>query len=450
METKILEALRKAIPSSIALPGDEIYESASSFFKRTLAPGVVIRPSSSKEMAIAVRLVNEHGLPLAIKSGGHSNIVYNLKDGGALIDLSALKSIRVVDAENGLVEIGTGALGGEVADELDRYDLAIASGDSRVVGIGGLATGGGLGFLVRKYGALVDDIVAAEVVTADGRVLTADKNTNADLLWAVRGGGSNFGIVTHVTIQAHPVGSVFETKIRYPLDDAKHIIKGWRDAMRSAPDELTTILTIIPKKAETPGSILIHGCFTGDDETYARDGIKPLLTLGEPSEHSLQSKRYKDLLEDMSFRATSKLSIARNMFVETISDEFIDTIIHLANRNVLPVIQIRHTAGAMNQQSADLTAFSHRESEALIFYSTSVEFDATDQEMSSALEAWRSIEPFSSGCYINMSSEATESEIARAFPPDTLKRLRKIKTQYDPENHFNTNYNILPTSDTGK
>ncbi len=243
-------------------------------------------------MATVIRFINEHKLAFTIKSGGHSNIVYNLADGIILIDLSALNAVKVVDVEKGYVEAGAGALGGEVADELDRYGLAVASGDSRMVGMGGLATGRGLGFLVRKYGALVDNVIAMEVVTADGSIVTAGKNTHADLFWAVRGGGSNFGIATRFTIQAHRVKDIFEITISYPLDNIAAILKGWRDAMRIAPAELTTILTVLPKKADAPGSIAIHGCVIGTDEASAKETVAPLLALGKSTRDSLQPKRY--------------------------------------------------------------------------------------------------------------------------------------------------------------
>ncbi len=444
MDAKKLKALSELIPDSIALPGSELYEKASQFFKRTLAPNIVVRPTSSEEMAVIIHFINENKLPFAIKSGGHSNIVYDLADDIILIDLAALAEVEIADKEKGLIRVGSGALAGKVANKLDQHGLALASGDSRVVGIGGLATGGGLGFLVRKYGALVDDVVSLEVVTADGTIVEANKNANDDLFWAIRGSGSNFGIVTHLTIQAHPVTNVFEVTVSYPLENTATIIKGWRNTMRNAPAEFTSILTVLPSKADTPGSVLIHGCVIGADETIAKEIVAPLLIIGKPNRYSLEPMRYKDILEDMSFRATARYSIARNAFLKTFTDEAIDTIARLSDQGTLPVLQIRHVAGVMNQRPLAMTAFSHRDSEVLVYYSTSVDFNATEKEIHASLEAWRILEPLGSGCYINMSSLATKTEVARAFPPEVLKRLEKIKKQYDPANIFSANYNIPP------
>lgn len=443
MDTEKLEYIQKIIPGMVALPGDKVYEEASRLFKRTLTPSVAVRPKSSKDMAVAIHFLSEHKLPIAIKSGGHNNIVYDIPDGVVLIDLSALAAIKIVDAEKGLVQVGGGALAGAVADELGKHGLGLASGDSRVVGIGGLATGGGLGFLVRRYGALVDDIISAEVVTASGDVIEASEDQHADLFWAIRGGGSNFGIATRFTLQAHPVGSVSEATISYPLKNAARVITGWRDAMRQAPAELTTILTILPPKADRPASIVVHGCFLGTDKA-AEIAYDPFLSLDESVQHSIHTIPYKDVLAGGPPRSTSKLEIARNVFLEKFTDEAIGAIAKLCEEGTPPVLQIRHVAGAMNERPADMTAFSHRDSEVLIYHGTSVAFGATNEEIDAALTDWHTLEPFGTGCYINMSSDDTDAEIARAFPPETLQRLRSIKKQYDPDNIFSINYNIHP------
>lgn len=445
MDREELEHIRKIIPGMVALPGDKVYEEASQLFKRTLAPSIVVRPESGKDMAAAIRFLGEHKLPFVIKNGGHSNIVYGVPRGVVLIDLSALAAIKIIDAKKGLVQVGGGALAGEVADELGAHGLGLASGDSRVVGIGGLGTGGGLGFLVRKHGALVDSIVSAEVVTANGEAIEANENHHADLFWAIRGGGSNFGVVTRFTFQAHPVRSVSEATISYPLKNAARVITGWRNAMRQAPAELTTILMILPPKADSPASIVIHGCFLGTDKA-AEDAYAPFLSLDEPVQHGMHTILYKDVLAGGPPRSTSQLELARNMFLKTFTDEAIGAIAKLCEEGTPPVLQIRHIAGAMNEHPADMTAFSHRDSEVLIYHGTSVAFGATDEEIDAALAAWHTIEAFGTGCYINMSSENTATEIAKAFPPGTLRRLQSIKVQYDPDNIFSVNYNIPPVS----
>lgn len=442
MNAQITDELKTQFLASIALAGDDIYTKASKMLFKTIAPSVVLRPTSSKEVAEMIRFIKKHNLPFAIRSGGHSNIASRLQKDIVLIDMTGLSSVTITDEGKGLVRVGSGALWHEVASKLHPYNLGISSGDTRTVGVGGLATGGGLGWMVRKYGPVIDTIVSAEVVTANGEIMEVNEHENADLFWAIRGGGSNFGIVTYFTFQAHRVEGIFVGQITYDIKDIAAVLMGWRDAMRKAPRELTTMLMTFPGMGDAPASVMIKGCFDGTDLTAAEQAFAPFLTFAAPTSHTMEAKPYKDVLED-GMPIQGIRVIVHDAFLKELSDETIRTVVELC-RDSTPILQIRHLSGAMNERPADITAFSHRDSEVLIVNPSFVSPSATEEEIAQATAHWSTIEKFSQGVYLNLISEDTGKEVEQAFSPDALKRLRQIKAKYDPDNIFNANYNITP------
>ncbi len=444
MSTQLIADLKDLMPGTVAVAGEAVYEKASKMFVGATTPAAVVRPRSTQEVARVVRFVREHKVAFAIRSGGHHTIASRLSNDSLLIDLSGLATIEVLDARQGLVRVGGGALWREVAAALEPYGLGISSGDTASVGVGGLATGGGLGWMVRKYGPLVDHIRAAEVVTADGAILEANAERHADLFWAIRGGGSNFGIVTHFTLEAHPVAGVYFGSISYGLDQASKVVPGWRDAMRQAPPELTSMLTVLPSFGQGPAMISVGVCFEGTDQAAADEALAPLRALGQPMAENIKAMPYREALVEATYPAHTRV-IGRNAFWPRFSDEAVQAVVKLC-QDIPPILQIRHVAGAMNDQPADATAFSHRDSEILVVNPTFVRPDATEEDIYQASAAWRVIELFGDGCYLNLLSEDTGQEVAAAFPPATLQRLRRIKAHYDPDNLFRSNYNITPAS----
>lgn len=442
MNTHQINELKTLVSGSVAVAGDKLYATASQMLFKTITPSAVVRPSSSEDVAVIVRFAKKYQIPFAIRSGGHNNIASRLANNILLIDMSGLATVEVVDTQKGLVRVGSGALWHEVASKLDTYNLGLSSGDTRTVGVGGLATGGGLGWMIRKYGPVIDTIINAEIVLADGTIKKIDAINHPDLFWAIRGGGSNFGIVTYFTFAAHTTKGVHVGEITYSIKNAAAIIKGWRDAMRHAPAELTTMLMTFPAMGESPASILIKGCFEGADAQTAAQAYAPFLKLGDVLHHEIKPMPYKDVLEN-GMPPQNMRVVVHNAFLKEFTNEAIDAITRLF-KEVTPILQIRHVAGAMNEQPADATAFSHRDSEVLIVNPTFVAPNASDKEVEAALTAWHVIQPFSNGCYLNLLSEDTGKEITDAFPPPALQRLRAIKAAYDPENIFKTNYNITP------
>ncbi len=441
-EQKISE-LKNQLSGVVAVPGDEIYTKASTMLFYTATPCVVVRPETNDDVVTVIRFAKENTIPLAIRSGGHGGVAARLPENVLLIDMSGLASIDVLDAEKGIVRVGGGALWHEVATTLEPYKLGISSGDTRTVGVGGLATGGGLGWGIRKYGPVVDHILSLEIVTADGRALTASEDENVDLFWAVRGGGSNFGVVTHFTFRAHKIEGIFAGKITYPLTEVAQTIKAWRNAMRTAPAELTTMLLTMPPMGDAPGTILIHGCFEGTDEATAAKAYEPFLRLGKLTHSEVTPMPYKNILEDGMPIANIRV-ISHADYIKEFSDEIIDALAKCYADDVMPVLQIRHIAGAISEKGAEATSFSHRDCEVLVVHPSFFAPDASADDIEKGLKTWHTIESFSAGEYLNLLSDDDGRDVQKGYSPEAFERLQKLKAQYDPDNIFNTNFNIPP------
>lgn len=312
------------------------------------------------------------------------------------------------------------------------------------MGVAGLALAGGVGWMVRRDGLTIDNVVAVELVTADGQLLRVSKDEHQDLFWGVRGGGGNFGIATSFEFIAHPVDHVYSGTIMYDMKDLRQLLQGWRDYIRTAPEELTTMFLVMPANpafADTPASAIIMLCYAGGEEAEVMQTIEPLLNLGTVLNKDIQRKAYADVLEEAHMPQGFKV-ITNNAFVRTLSEELIDVICNNGDQ----ILQIRSLGGAMNRVAANATAFAHRDSEVLIVAPTFVVLDADDTAVETALRPWRAIEAFSNGAYCSFFSEPTDKALAAAYPPATHNRLARIKQQYDPDNLFSRNYNIKPTA----
>ena len=235
-----LDSLRRDFGGDIIEPGNAEYESASGSLLASGNPAHVMRPQSVGDVQAGVRFAARSGLLLSVRGGGHGFAGFGTNDGGIVIDLSKLANVEIIDKERHIVRIGGGATWGQVAAALTPHGLAISSGDTKSVGVGGLTLTGGIGWKVRKHGLALDNVAAAEVVTADGEVVHANAEENPELFWAIRGGGGNFGIVTAFDFAAHPTTDVFYGKIAFAASEAATVIQGWADYLRTAPEELTS------------------------------------------------------------------------------------------------------------------------------------------------------------------------------------------------------------------
>ena len=285
------EALRRDFGGDIIEPGDDGYDAASRTVLAAGSPAYVVRPASVRDVQAAVTFARDEGLALAVRGGGHGFAGFGTNDGGAVIDLRALDDVEVVDDEHHLVRIGGGATWGAVVDALAPHGLAISSGDTRTVGVGGLTLSGGIGWKVRKYGLALDNLVAAEIVTASAEVLRASAEENPELFWAIRGGGGNVGIVTAFEFRAHPTTDVFFGTISFPAAEAPTVLAGWAEYFRDAPEELTSNVVLAnPFLGGPQAPVQVQVTYDGDDAEQAARAIDPIRRLGTVLQSSIRPR----------------------------------------------------------------------------------------------------------------------------------------------------------------
>ncbi len=404
-----------------------------------------MRCRSNDDVAAAIRFARDNQLTLAVRSGGHGFSGLSTNDGGLVIDLSHLNTVKVVDPSQRIVRIGAGARWGDAAKTLDAHGLAVSSGDTNSVGVGGLTLGGGIGWMVRKYGLTIDSLEAAEVILADGHTLRVSAKEHPDLFWAIRGGGGNFGVVTSFDFRAHPLQNILGGMAIYQVAELESVLTGWANYMRSAPEELNSTVVIFPGLGPEPAPMLmVLICCAGDDEAMANKAIKPLLELGAVQRHDIQKKPYYKMLEDAVSPPGLK-SAAQNGFVKTLSKDVIEAMAANYGRVGTPILQVRSIGGAMARISPDATAFAHRDYEAFVLAASLVPTDTPDEQTERIKhESWRPLKPFAAGAYVNFLTDVGEPSIAAAYPTATCDRLAGIKAVYDPDNVFNQNANIKP------
>ena len=431
--------------AEVLRPGDDGYDDAARVFFAAGRPAMVVRPRDAEEVAAAVRYAVRHDLALSVRSGGHSPLGHSTNTDGMVVDLAHLAEVGVLDADRRLVRVGGGATWGAVAAALDPHGWALTSGDTTSVGVGGLTLGGGIGWLVRRYGLAIDNLVGARVVTADGRLLTASADQHPDLFWALRGGGGNFGVVVDFDFVAQPVATVHHGTVTYQLDDPAALVRRWRNAMRRAPEELTSTLVLMPRVPGAPRTATVLLCYAGAADALVTDAdaaIEPLLELGTVTAASIVESRYAEVLEEAAHPPGVRL-VSRNTLVTTLGDGVIGAIDHLAGTAPV-VIALRSLGGAVARVPADATAFAHRDAEAMVLCGLVLPERATGPDVERALEPWRAVAAYGTGTYVNFQGSATAEDLAAAYPPETYARLAEVKGAYDPGNLFALNHNVEP------
>jgi len=441
-----LETLRRDFGGDIIEPGGAEYESASRSVLVEGSPACVLRPKSVGDVQAAVRFAAGAGLALSVRGGGHAFPGFGTNDGGVVIDLGQLATVEVIDDERHLVRIGGGATWGDVAAALAPHGLAISSGDTKSVGVGGLTLSGGIGWKVRKYGLALDNLVAAEVVTADGEVVRADAAENPELFWALRGGGGNFGIVTAFDFAAHPTTEVFHGKIAFPAGEAATVLQGWADYVRTAPEELTSIANFAnPFLGGPEAPVEIHIVFDSDDPELAGKALDPIRRLGTVIDDDVAPTSAADLLVDGMIPPPGIQLATRSAFVDRESvSEVLQILAEVGTSQGSPVISVRSVGGAVSRVPDDATAYAHRRAE-LMFVMTTVGPKPVLDAARPGLDAiWGRLAPHVNGAYANFLATATEEDVAAVYPPETYRRLAAVKRQYDPGNLFAGNHNVRP------
>jgi FAD/FMN-containing dehydrogenase len=428
----------------VVLPGDEDYESASTVAVRTGSPAVIARPADSAETSAAVRFARDNGLVLSVRSGGHSGSGHGTNDGGLVVDLARLHRVDVLNGDR--VRVGGGATWGAVAQTLRTFDLALTSGDTASVGVGGLTLGGGVGWMVRQHGLALDNLLEAEVVTADGRILTASADEHPDLFWALRGGGGNFGVVTSFTFQAHPLEGVHAGAVSFGAADLASLLRGWRDAMRAAPEALNTTFLAMPGFGDEPGGVQVLVCYAGTDDAAAGAAIAPLLDIGPVTGNTVERTAYAEILSEAQHPPEGIRVLSNNAFAAELSDAAVDAVARMYAALPGSVLMIRYLRGGFNRVEPDATAVAYRDSEVLLVSAAFFPADAPDSALQHYQDRWDTLLPHVQGLYGNFSALASDIATPLMYPPETLARLGAIKAEYDPTNLFDQNHNIRPTA----
>jgi FAD/FMN-containing dehydrogenase len=449
--------LRATVTGRVIAPDDDGYDDsrvvASGEFDRR--PAVIVRVADASDVAAVIAFAHEGGIELAVRSGGHSGAGHSTTDGGIVLDLRDLTALEV-DVAGRTAWAGTGLTAAGFSEAIGPYGLAVGFGDTGSVGIGGITLGGGVGYLVRKYGLTIDSLLAAQIVTADGRVLEASPESHQDLFWAIRGGGGNFGVATRFRFQLRPVPSVVGGMLLLPADP--DTIAGFIAAATAAPEELSTIANVMPcppmpfVPEEHHGRLVVMALMAyaggGDDGERA---LAPFRSLATPLVDLLRPMTYPELFppEDASYRPTA---VSRTMFTKTVDRRVAETIVdHLeASDASVRVAQIRVLGGAMARVPADATAFAHRTSPIMVNVAAFYE----GPEDRSRRAAWvdglsAALDQGEAGAYVNFLLDEGEARIRSAYPGGTWDRLAAIKGRYDPENVFRLNQNIPPATGDG-
>ncbi|MFC0627587.1 FAD-binding oxidoreductase [Kribbella deserti] len=445
MSAKV-ETFRRAFGGGVVEPGTAEYEGASRAVLALGAPAYVLRPGSTEDVQAAVRFAVEAGLELSVRGGGHSFPGFGTNDGGVVIDLSQLANVEVIDKDRHLVRIGGGAVWGQVAAALAPHGLAISSGDNKAVGVGGLTLTGGIGWKVRKYGLALDNLAAAELVTATGDVVRASAEENPELFWALRGGGGNFGIVTAFEFVAHPATDVFHGRITFPAAEASAVLQGWAEYLRTATADLTSIVALAnPFAGGHEAPVEIHVVFDGDDTESAAEAIDPIRRLGTVLDDNVTLKPYADTLEEGVVPPPGIQIVTRSAFVhrESVSAA-LATLAEVGTSERSPAIAIRSVGGAVSRVAEDATAYAHRQAELMIVTATVGPKPVIEATRPGLDAIWGRLAPNTKGVYANFTASATDDEVAAIYPTATYERLATVKRQYDPNNLFAGNHNIRP------
>ena len=433
----------------VLVPGDEGYERAGTVYARSGCPAIIVRPTAAAGVARAVRYAREKGLTLSVRGGGHSGSGHGTNDGGLVLDLGRFDQIEVPG--DGLVRVGGGATWGAVAEALRGHGLAISSGDTASVGVGGLTLGGGLGWMVRELGLALDQLAAARVVLANGDEVTASAEENADLFWALRGGGGNFGVVTEFTFRAHPLDGVHFGVLRFAADptDAEvlyELLVGWRDAMRAASDRLTTTFLLLPGFGDEPPGAQVAVCFADSDDAAADRAIAPLLALGGLTANTVARAAYADILAETPHPPEGIRVVNNNGYTALFDNEAVEQLALMYSALPGTVLMIRYLGGEFARIDPDATAFAYRDSETLVISAAFFPAGSSETAVEDYQSHWARMLPHLRGLYGNFSMLASELATPLMYPPETLARLQRVKSRYDPDNLFDQNHNVRPSA----
>ena len=421
-------------------PGDLAYARVRNTYMRGGAPGIVLKGSTIAEVQEALAFARRHqDLPFGVRSGGHGISGRSTNDGGIVIDLSGMNRIEVLDEQKRLVRIEPGARWMDVAAALEPYGWALTSGDYGGVGVGGLATAGGVGFLAREQGLTIDHMRAAEVVLADGTFVRASDIENPDLFWAIRGAGANFGIVTAFEFAVDPVSpQVGWAQFVMDAGDVAGFLERWGAAVEAAPRALTSELIIGAPRRGQPLVAMVLALVDSNDPQVIVNALQPIADIAPLYQQQVYLTTYANVMANASREDHNGQGepVARSGIVRHITPRIAQQVEQLILNRGTYFFQIRSLGGAVNDADPEAMAFSHRTGNFVIsaMGSSKARLDAY----------WTPLQPHFAGLYLNFETDVTPERIAIAFPTPVLDRLRLLKAKYDPDNVFRDNFNIAP------
>ena len=444
--------LRANLNGTVIAPDDPGYDDARRVFFTGFdrRPAAIVRVADASDVSRTVNLARETGAELAVRSGGHSRAGFGTSGGGILLDLSEMNAVEI-DPESRTAWAQTGVTAGDYTKAAGKHGLATGLGDTASVGVGGITLGGGIGFLVRKHGLTIDDVLGAEVVTADGELLEVDQDTHPELFWALRGGGGNFGVATRLLFRLHEIDEVVGGMLMLPA--SAEVIVGLVAAAEAAPEELSVIanvmkappLPFVPAEQHGKPVVMARMVYAGDAGAGER-AIAPLRALATPLADMVRPIRYPEIYEGPEGRRPA-IDAGTNVLVDGLSPRAGETILeHLETSTArIPIAQLRVLGGAMARVPADATAFGYRGARLM------VNVTAMDDRPEEGPEhkAWASglatvLSDGAGAAYVGFLGDEGEQGVRRAYPPATLDRLAQVKRQYDPDDLFRLNENIRP------
>jgi hypothetical protein len=441
VDAAAIRKLASQITGHLITPEASDYESSRLIFNRAFdqRPALIVRCAGGSDVARALDFAQNHNLPLAVRGGGHSRAGYGVCDGGVVIDLSGMKRVEV-DADKRVTRAEAGSLVRDLDEATQRFGLATTSGGCSTVGIAGLTLGGGEGLLMSKYGAACDNLLSAHVVTADGRQVDASQKSNADLFWAIRGGGGNFGVVTAFEYRLHPVNEVLGGDLIYPAGRIPELLQTYVKFTGAAPDEMFAVGVVVPSELGPRFRVPVFYC---GQPSLGNDLLRPLRTPLKPQEHNVRVMSY---LEAQGRSSPAPIAhFQTNLFLPELSEAAIAAIATATNDAPSQFrVLIVPFHGAVTRVGSSDMAFALRQ--------RGYEVDvmgrwSAPQEKASVVQWVKtlrdSLKPFAHGVYVNQLSETSEELVRAAYGPN-YARLVEIKKKYDPKNVLRLNQNIKP------
>lgn len=433
------DGVPESLADAVIEPGDVGYARVKSTYMRAGTPGIVFQVKNVDQIVEALSFARSHAdLPLAIRSGGHGISGRSTNKGGIVIDLSKLNRIEILDEATRRVRLEPGARWKDVAAALAPYGWALSSGDYGGVGVGGLATAGGIGWLARQHGLTIDHLRAVEMVLADGSTARASEGENADLFWAVRGAGANFGIVTAFEFEVDEVGNIGWAQFVMDASAPADFLEKWGALVESSPRDLTSFLIISPPRRGQPAIAHVMAMVDSDQPETLISRLQPLAEIAPLYDQNVVITSYANIMANAASDDHDGIGepVARSGLLNHITPEFAAAAAKLITSGAVHFFQIRSVGGAVADVDPDATAYANR------MANFSVVAFGGNRERVNLL--WDELADQFDGLYISFESDLRPERLNDAFPPRTIERLRDLKLRYDPDNVFQDNFNIAP------